>query len=108
METFELEDLFAHVEDDVIKTLEEENKLLTEQINKYKEDITNFTNELIQIKVSNYRINNKFNEQIKKYDELQNLYNNERQHNKELMKNIISLQGKFDNEKRRNRRSLLK
>ena len=108
METFEIEDLFANIEDDIIKTLEKENKTLAEQLDKYKEDCMKLGNELAQIKVSNYRINKMFGEQMTKYEEMQKLYANERQHNKELMKNNITLQGRFDNERKRNRRSFLK
>ena len=84
-EKFEIKELFADLEDDIIKDLQ---------------------SQLAKQMIDNYKLNNSINELIKKYEELKKLYDIEKQQNTNLLKNNLSLQSQVDIQKRKLRKQL--
>ena len=84
-EVFEIKELFADLEDDIIKDLQ---------------------SQLAKQMIDNYKLNNSINELIKKYEELKKLYDMEKQQNTNLLKNNLSLQSQVDIQKRKLRKQL--
>ena len=84
-EKFEIKELFADLEDDIIKDLQ---------------------SQLAKQMIDNYKLNNSINELIKKYEELKKLYDMEKQQNTNLLKNNLSLQSQVDIQKRKLRKQL--
>ena len=84
-EVFEIKELFADLEDDIIKDLQ---------------------SQLAKQMIDNYTLNNSINELIKKYEELKKLYDMEKQQNTNLLKNNLSLQSQVDIQKRKLRKQV--